>query len=168
MSPDLFTIEDGALLSVTSGGSLTGSGAGNSEKGASYGGEGGSNTGTTNDKLRGSSYNVSVELYPSVIDCKPLYVAPDLSSIEEYSWRLSDDNCNVPVDSTVIVPNGASLSLKTPLTANKLTSDGSGSVTLSNNAHMTISEFDALNHGCQCNFDVELGSTLQVDTDFDQ
>jgi hypothetical protein len=40
-------------------------------------------------------------------------------------------------------------------------------VTLSNNAHMTISEFDALNHGCQCNFDVELGSTLQVDTDFD-
>jgi hypothetical protein len=40
-----------------------------------------------NDKLRGSSYNVSVELYPSVIDCKPLYVAPDLSSIEEYSWR---------------------------------------------------------------------------------
>jgi hypothetical protein len=68
---------------------LTGSGAGNSEKGASYGGEGGSNTGTTygsatiaqdlesdfisridltfmwnevNDKLRGSSYNVSVEL----------------------------------------------------------------------------------------------------------
>jgi hypothetical protein len=29
-----------------------------------------------NDKLRGSSYNVSVELYPSVIDCKPLYVAP--------------------------------------------------------------------------------------------
>jgi hypothetical protein len=34
-------------LSVTSGGSLTGSGAGNSEKGASYGGEGGSNTGTT-------------------------------------------------------------------------------------------------------------------------
>jgi hypothetical protein len=48
----------------------------------------------------------------------------------------------------------ASLSLKTPLTANKLTSDGSGSVTLSNNAHMTISEFDALNHGCQCNFRV--------------
>ena len=69
--------------------------------------------------------------------------------------------------SEVQLTNGASLSLKTPLTANKLTSDGSGSVTLSNNAHMTISEFDALNHGCQCNFDVELGSTLQVDTDFD-
>jgi hypothetical protein len=98
VASDLFTIEDGALLSVTSGGSLTGSGAGNSEKGASYGGEGGSNTGTT---YGSTTYNVSVELYPSVIDCKPLYVAPDLSSIEEYSWRLSDDNCNVPVDSTV-------------------------------------------------------------------
>jgi hypothetical protein len=40
-------IEDEAVLSVSSGGSTTGSGAGNSEKGASYGGEGGSNTGTT-------------------------------------------------------------------------------------------------------------------------
>jgi hypothetical protein len=32
---------------------------------------------------------------------------------------------------------------------------------------MTISAFDDINHGCQCDFVVDEGSTLEVTSDFD-
>ena len=67
----------------------------------------------------------------------------------------------------VQLTNGTSLSLTTDLAVSKLMSDGSGTVTLSDNSKLSISSFDDLNHGCQCNFDIKAGSTLQVNTDFD-
>jgi hypothetical protein len=52
----------------------------------------------------------------------------------------------------LMVKSSASLSLETDLTVAKLSSDGTGKVTITNNAKMTISAFDDINHGCQCDF----------------
>ena len=67
----------------------------------------------------------------------------------------------------LMVKSSASLSLETDLTVAKLSSDGTGKVTITNNAKMTISAFDDINHGCQCDFVVDEGSTLEVTSDFD-